>query len=93
MSETTKVARQREMTDEDFQALMDADVWLDGFNAAGGTRAYQGMWIAVHGEQVVAADADKQELYRQLGALGDSINRLRVLVRYVHTLGELHHMP
>lgn len=93
MSEITKPAEQQEMTEEDFQALMAAECWLAEFSRGGGTLLYQGKWIAVHDEKIVAADADKQSLYRQLRDFGDSINRFRVLVRYVHTLDELYRMP
>jgi hypothetical protein len=93
MSETTKAVEPREMTEEDFNALMAAQVWLNKFSVAGGTLDYQKMWIAVHSEKVVAAHADKYELYRQLDALGDSIDHYRVLVRYVHSLDELYSQP
>jgi hypothetical protein len=89
MSETTKPLEQREMTQEDFQALMAAEIWLDKLNSAGETLQYQKMWIAVYDRQVIAAHADKNELYRQLDALGDSINQFRVLVRYIRSLEEV----
>ena len=89
MAETTKPLERREMTEEDFQALMAAEIWLDKFNSAGGTLPYQKMWIAVYDGQVIAAHADKQELYRELDALGGAINQFRVLVRYVRSLEEV----
>jgi len=87
------VEPQREMTEEDFQALMAAEFWLAKINSAGGTLPYQGMWIAVYGEQIIDADRSEEELDRRIEARGDSINLFRVLVRYVHTLDELSSQP
>jgi hypothetical protein len=78
MSAVPKPAeQQREMTDEDFNALMKSEVWLSNQKLD-----YERMWVAVLGERIIATDPDRQELYRRLVAMGDTIDRYKVLIRY-----------
>jgi len=85
MIETTKPATEPTMTDADWYALMDAAFWMDTQNLD----SYHKKWIAIHGQQIIAAESDKRELYKQIDALGDSINQFRVLVRYIPGFDEL----
>jgi hypothetical protein len=85
MSETTKPAEPREMTEDDFQALMASDIWLYKQDL----RPYHKKWVAVLGERILDADASEEELDRRVAALGDSIDQYKVLTRYIRGYDEL----
>ena len=69
--EPQPVVPQREMNEEDFQALMASEMWLWKQDLS----SYEKQWIAVLGETFLDSDADKEQLYRRLDALGTrSIN-------------------
>jgi hypothetical protein len=79
-------APQREMTEEDFQALMASDVWLHEQDLT----PYHKKWVAVLGERIIDSDANKEQLHRRLGALGGTIDQYKVLTRYVPGFDELY---
>jgi hypothetical protein len=65
------------MTDEDFNALMQSEMWLSNQKFD-----FERMWVAVLGERILDKDPDKQELFGRLDALGDSIDQFKILIRY-----------
>jgi hypothetical protein len=79
-------APEREMTEEDFQALMASDIWLYKQDLA----PYHKKWVAAFGERIIDSDADEQALYDRLEALGNSVDRYKVLVRYIRGFDEVY---
>lgn len=69
----------REMTDEDFYALMASDLWLDKQDLT----PYLGRWVAVLGEKVIDSDPDEEALALRIVALGHTIDQYKVLTRYL----------
>jgi hypothetical protein len=76
---------QREMTEEDFQALMASEMWLRTQD----TTPYRGKCIAILGERIIDSDADEEALARRIVALGHAIDQYKVLTRYVRDYDEL----
>ena len=74
------------MTDEDFNALMASDIWLYQQDLA----TYVKKWVAVLGERIIDSDANKEELYRRVNALGGTIDRYKVLIRYIPGFDEIY---
>jgi hypothetical protein len=80
------IEKPREMTDEDWNALLQSRLWLWEQDVS----AYHKQWVAVLGKRIIDADANKEELYRRLDALGDTIDQYKVLVRYIPGFDELY---
>ncbi len=85
MTEIPMPEPQREMTEEDFQALMASDVWLYDQDLT----PYHKKWVAVLGQKIIDADANQEALYRRLSALGHTIDHYKVLTRYIAGYDEL----
>jgi hypothetical protein len=69
----------REMTEEDFQALMASEMWLWEQDLS----SYRKKWVAVLGEEIIDSDENEEELDRRVVALGHTIDQYKVLTRYV----------
>ena len=85
MTEIPMPAPQREMTEEDFQALMASDIWLYQQDLT----AYHKKWVAVLGEKIIDSDENEDKLDRRVGALGDTIDQYKVLTRYIRGFDEM----
>jgi hypothetical protein len=88
MSERTaeELLKLREMNDEDFNALMASDIWLYQQDLV----PYDRKWVAVLGEKIIDSDANQEELYRRVNALGGTIDRDKVLIRYIPGFDEIY---
>jgi hypothetical protein len=81
-----ELLKMREMTDEDFYALMASDMWFRQQDLT----PYLKKWIAVLGEKIIDADANEEELFRRVDALVDAIDQHKVLSRYIPGYGEMY---
>lgn len=75
--------KQQVMTEEDADRAFASVIWFYDQIAAGRFVEYEGQFIGICGEQVVAAAPSRPELYQKLDALGDSIKQFQVVVRYI----------
>lgn len=73
-----------EPTQADRDVLFASVVWFRQQEWAGLADQYQGKFVAVLGDQVIDADAEKDELVRRLEARGRSVPMNRVVLQYVH---------
>jgi hypothetical protein len=78
-----------EPTDEDRKAMFASVVWFVNRQSAGALDKYEGMYVAIHGEQILDADSDKNELIRRLDTLSISIPPNRLIIKYVYRLEDL----
>jgi hypothetical protein len=76
-----------EPTPADHEAMFASVVWFRQQEDAG-LGSYTGMHVAILGERVLDADRIKDDLFRRLDALGDTIPRGRLVVLYVPTYEE-----
>jgi hypothetical protein len=76
----------REMTEEDFQALIASDIWLYQQDL----EPYHKKWVAVLGERILDADPSETELDARIAKLGDAIDQYKVLIRYIHGFDEIY---
>ena len=74
---------------EDGDAMFASILWYENQRAAGKFKEYERKHIAILGEKIIAAAPSMEELSRQLDALGDSINRMRVVIKYVPSPDDL----
>lgn len=81
-------AEQQFMTEEDAKHAFASVLWFEAQFAAGKLAEYEGQYVGICGERIVAAAPDWDELNRRLDALGDSIPQFRVVVRYVPGLND-----
>jgi hypothetical protein len=68
---------------EDGDAMFKSILWYEAQRTARNLAQYEGMHIAILGEEIIDSDKDRDELYRRLDARRGSINWMRVVTRYV----------
>lgn len=69
---------------EDADAMFASVVWFDTKAPAELRKRYEGMYVAVLGEEVIDADPDRNALGRRLDARGAELPN-RVAIKYVYT--------
>ena len=78
-----------EPTQADQDAMFASVVWFREQRAAGAFEMYEGMYVAVLGEQIIDADRDEDELVHRLEAKGDAIPPNRVVIQYVYSVDDV----
>jgi hypothetical protein len=73
-----------EPTQADHDAMFASVVWFREQRASGTFEEYEGMNVAILGEQIIDADRDEDELIRRLDALGGTLPQNRVVIQYVY---------
>ncbi|MCI0703117.1 MAG: hypothetical protein L0241_18725 [Planctomycetia bacterium] len=73
-----------EPTQEDRDARFASVVWFRDQRATGAFEQYQGMFVAILGEQIIDADRDAEVLGHRLEARSDALPLNRVVLQYVH---------
>ena len=71
-------------TQEDADAMLASAAWLDWRARPELLKQYEGMHVAIFGEQIIDADRDKQALFQRLDADGGA-PPTRTLIRYIPT--------
>jgi hypothetical protein len=74
-----------EPTPDDHEAMFASVAWFRQQEDAGVMDSYTGMHVAILGDRVLDVDSVKDELFRRLDAMGDTIPRGRLVVLYVPT--------
>ncbi len=72
-------------TPADSDALFASVEWLDWKAPPELLRQYEGMHIAIFGEQIIDADRDKEALFSRLDVKLRTLPPYHVLVRYIPT--------
>lgn len=72
-------------TEADIQAAMESAYWFDMNATPELVAPYGGMHVAIFGKQIIAADPDRDTLYRRVDAMGDAVPTARLILRYVPT--------
>lgn len=72
-------------TEADLEALQRSDLWLSMKAPPELVRQYEGMHVALVGEEIIDADRDWNALARRIEARGDTIPLSRLLFRYMPT--------
>jgi hypothetical protein len=67
----------------DWDAIRASVFWADDERSAGRLTAYEGMYIAVLGTEIIDSDRDEDELGRRLESAAGTLPLNRVAVRYV----------
>lgn len=83
--ETTVPETAAEPTQADADALFASVVWLDWKAPPELLKKYEGMHVAILGEEIIDADRDQEEFFRRLDARLEALPSNRVLVRYIPT--------
>ncbi|MBA4066864.1 MAG: hypothetical protein C0501_24785 [Isosphaera sp.] len=82
------VAEHPGWTEADREAMFASVVWFRADAPPELTDKYIGMYVAIHGQQVLDGDRDEAALLRRVAALGDTINQNRVVIQYLPTWEE-----
>lgn len=82
---TAPPAARPEPTQADHEAAFASVVWFDWKAPPELLKRYEGMHVAILGEQIVDADRDLSALAQRLDAKGEEIPPNRLVIKYVYS--------